>query len=122
MFENLFNYQDSSVRLKPILAFEEIEIKTDDNSWNYMIYDNGNLGTNFLNGGNSVEPRVFAKRQLLEEDKTMIEDMVNSSSITITSGDIYWECTSAEITDMKKVYDTYIKATTDGVIDSTLNS
>lgn len=116
-----FNYQDSSVRLKPILAFEEIQIKTDNNSWNYMIYDNGNLGTNFLNGGNSVEPRVFAKRQLLEEDKTMIENMVNSSSITITSGDISWECTSAEIADMKKVYDAYIKATPDGAIDSTLH-
>lgn len=107
----LFNYQDSSVRLIPILELKDIEIKTDNNTYTLDTgWNGGTLGTSFMDGGLQIQPRVFSRIIIREENRKMMEDIVTSKEVTVTSGDAEWTCTDAEIESIKQVYEAYINA------------
>ena len=111
----IFNYQDSSVNLIPILSLGDIEIKTDSKTYTlpYDLYHGDvsySLGTNLMNGGLQIPSRVFSRIIIWEEDRAMIEDIIASKEVTVTSGDAEWTCTDSEIGAIKEVYEVYTNA------------
>lgn len=63
-----------------------------------------------MNAGSQTPPRVFSRIIIWEEDRAMIEDIIASKEVTVTSGDAEWTCTDSEIGAIKEVYEVYTNA------------